>query len=471
VAIEKMVELTGGGGDELRFTQADILIDLDRYDEAEAVIESVKEPVYKTLIRGRIQLAKGDPAAALASFDVGVRQWPNNSGARYLAGMAAYELGDWERAITEMREAMRADQSRADAPHMLARIYFERKDYAEAVKFSTAAVRRGRDNREPADYILATRALTQLGEYEKARNAASILAEIPGQMPVATAELAHVARAETGPQSAVDTITDSGLDLALVENSEALRVLVENLLALDQASKALARVDAALAQNAEAADLHTIRGTVLVRLRRNADAIAAFEQALRIEPDDAAALAGLATVAGNERNFAKAVELFDRAEAASEESTGTHAYAAAQLSMKLGDQDDTIERLRKIVKEHPGHSGARNDLAWILAERGDDLDTARDLAEDASRLQASAEILDTLGWVYIQRGEGALAVKALEEAHRQKADSASIRYHLGMALALAGDSARAREMFESALDSEGFDDAEAARRELAKLGS
>jgi tetratricopeptide (TPR) repeat protein len=39
-AIEKVIELTGGGGDELRFTQADVLIDLERYEEAESVVAS-----------------------------------------------------------------------------------------------------------------------------------------------------------------------------------------------------------------------------------------------------------------------------------------------------------------------------------------------------------------------------------------------------------------------------------------------
>jgi tetratricopeptide (TPR) repeat protein len=466
-----VIELTGGGGDELLFTQADVLIDLERYDEAEAVVASLDEPIYETLIRGRIQLAQGDPAAALASFDKGVRQWPNNAGARYLAGMAAYELGDWERAITEMRESMRADRSRSDAAHALARIYYDRKDYADAAKYATVAANRSKDNHEPADFIIATRALTQLGEYEKARKAVEKLADLPGQKPVAAAELAHVARAEAGPQSAVDVITESGLDLDRVENAEALRVLVDNLLALDRGEEALRRVDAALALSADSSELHTARGTVLARLRRNEEAAAAFEAALGLDAENASALAGLATIAGSERDYAKAVELFDRAEAESESSTGAYAYSAAQLSMQLGDEANTEERLRKIVKMHPGHAGARNDLAWLLAERGDDLGTARQLAEDANRLDSSPDILDTLGWVYIKRGEGALAVKVLEDAHRQKPDSASIRYHLGMALALAGDSDRAREMLESALDTEGFDEAEAARGELAKLGS
>jgi len=379
-AVEKVIELTGGGGDELRFTQADVLIDLERYDEAEALVEKMDEPIFETLIRGRIQLAKGDPAAALASFDKGVRHWPNNSGARYLAGLAAYELGDWERAISELREALRTDQSRSDAAHMLARIYYEQKNYEEAVKYSSVAVRRSRDDHEPADYILATRALAQMGEFEKARNAADKLADLPGQRAAAVAEHAFVTRAESGPAAAVDQISRSGLDLTQGENADALRALVDNLLALDRADEALARIDRALANESDDADLHSMRGTVLARQRRMDDSAAAFEAALAIDAENASALAGLATLAGNQREYAKAVELFDRAEANSESPTGSYAYSAAQISVHRGDLQRTVVRLGTSVTLAAGEAGARAGVGWRLAEVGVDLVVGLELA-------------------------------------------------------------------------------------------
>ena len=78
----------------------------------------------------------------------------------------------------------------------------------------------------------------------------------------------------------------------------------------------------------------------------------------------------------------------------------------------------------------PGHVGARNDLAWLLAEEGQDLDTALALALAAQRLDPSPDVLDTLGWVYLKRGESAEAVKAFEQAVEKRPDSASMRYRL-----------------------------------------
>jgi uncharacterized protein HemY len=113
--------------------------------------------------------------------------------------------------------------------------------------------------------------------------------------------------------------------------------------------------------------------------------------------------------------------------------------------------------------------GARNDLAWLLAEQGQDLDAALSLALAAERLDASPDVLDTLGWVYLKRGESAEAVKAFERAVEKRGDSPSMRYRLAIALNQAGDKQRAREMFQTALATGAFPEADEARRELAQL--
>jgi len=282
-------------------------------------------------------------------------------------------------------------------------------------------------------------------------------------------ELAHVARAENGPQSAIDVIENSGLDLSDAADPRALRVFSENLLALGRSEDALAAVGAAIERNPEAEDFHAIRGNLLVNLGRGDEAEKAFETARSLDSENEMAIAGLAVLAGNKGDFAKAVELFDLAAQYDEEKNPVYPYSAAQLTMKLGDESGAIERLREVVREHPGHAGSRNDLAWLLAESGGNLDTALSLAEDARSLDPSPDILDTLGWVLIKRGEGAAAVSVLEKAHKGQPDSPSIRYRLGTALAMAGDADRAREMLESALDAEEFEEADEARRELAKL--
>jgi tetratricopeptide (TPR) repeat protein len=470
-AIDKVVELSGGGSDQVRFTQADILIDTGDLERAEQVAATLEEPIYARLIRGRILLDQGDAAGALASFEQGIRNWPNNAGARYLAGLAALELGDFDRAISELREAVRVSNTETEASLVLARLHHDRGEHQQALNFANLFLRRPQGTQRDAAYRIAARSYTAVENYERARRVVELLSELPGQELAATIESALVERAASGPQAAVDELMDSGLDLADPANGEALRLLVENLVLLGKTDRAVSRVESALATRPESVPLHELRGTLLARSGNSTGARRAFETAIGLDGEYAPALAGLATLTANAGDLTGAVLLFDRAAAVAPDNVSEYAYAAAQLTLASGQNAAAERRLREVVRRFPGQASARNDLAWLLAESGRDLDGALSFAEDARRLDPSAAVLDTLGWVHLKRGEPAAAVVALEKAVEADPSSASIRYHLGVALSQAGEAARAREMLETSLHMGGgaFPDADAARRELALL--
>jgi len=191
-AVDKIIELTGGGGDQVNFTRADLLIDTGNLEEAERVAQGLDEPTYTTMLRGRIQLAKGNAEAALAAFDEGIANWPNNAGARYLAGAAALQLGDFERAILEFRESVRVDNAATDAARALARLYFERGDYQQAINFSSIALQGKFPEQHDQDLKLAARAFAAIGDFELARTATKTLSKMPGHAADGAAELATV---------------------------------------------------------------------------------------------------------------------------------------------------------------------------------------------------------------------------------------------------------------------------------------
>ena len=466
-AIEKVIELSGDQGDQLRFTHADLLIDMDQLDRAESVAKELKEPTYARLIRGRIELERGDAKAALQSFEQGIRNWPNNAGARYLAGIAARQLGDYDRAISELREAVRVDNAATDAARVLARIHFQRGEYEEAINFSRAAAKRpgGRS----ADVLaVGVRSFAALKRWNEARTTAIALAKQPGEQAAGTVELAAVERAAVGPEKAIQTIRASKLDLTDPANEAVLRSFVENSFAAGKGADALAAVDAALAKHPDVASLHELRGYALGSLDRMSDAKAAYAKALELDPKNAEAKGALATLRANDGDRAGAIAQYDEA-AELAENPAPWVYLAAQLALATGDAAGAETRLRRVVKEDPGHVGARNDLAWLLAEQGKELDAALALALAAQRLDPTPDVLDTLGWVYLKRGQSSEAVKAFEQAVEKRSDSPSMRYRLAVALAQAGNPQRAREMFQTALATGAFPEAEDARRELAQL--
>ena len=145
------------------------------------------------------------------------------------------------------------------------------------------------------------------------------------------------------------------------------------------------------------------------------------------------------------------------------------AIAAAKLVLAAEDRSAAEARLRAIIRRSAGHLGARNDLAWLLAIEGRDLDLALSLASEASRLNPESATLDTLGLVHIKRGEDEEAVTALEDAIAAPESSPTAHYHLAIALERTGNTERAREMLEKALAGGDFPEANAARQQLAEL--
>jgi len=428
-AIERAIALSDTGGERMRFIQADLLVDVGALDEAQEIAETFEEATYARMIEGRILLESGDPRAALSAFEEGLANWPNNAGARYLAGVTALRLGDFERAIIELRESVRVDDSETDAARILARLYYERAEYEQAIYFSMIARKQASLDQLAEGLKLKGRALAALGEIEKARVAVTKLSQIPSREIEAAVELAAVERIAHGSQAAATALIDLDLDLTLAANEAVLRVLSFDLLALDEIGRALTQIDSALQANPDRASLYALRGTVLTRANNTRDARRAFERALEIDSEQPEALGGLGVLIGRAGGTVHAVELLDRAAGLDPSSEG-YPYTAAQLLLASGDPSGAEMRMREIIRNFAGHAGSRNDLAWMLAEQERDLDLALSLATQASRFRPDPEILDTLGFVHLQRGEPAQAVEVLEKAAAGRPDSASIHHRL-----------------------------------------
>jgi tetratricopeptide (TPR) repeat protein len=95
---------------------------------------------------------------------------------------------------------------------------------------------------------------------------------------------------------------------------------------------------------------------------------------------------------------------------------------------------------------------AANNLAWILAESGDDLNRALELAKTATASSPDApEILDTLGWVYYKKDQPELAIPIFRRAIAKAANNPNYHYHLGLAQLKLGDKTNGRLELQRAL--------------------
>jgi tetratricopeptide (TPR) repeat protein len=465
-AMEQVLELQPNPPSLHRFQYADMLIREEDFAAAEEAIAAIDQPSQTALLRGRLLLEQGEARRALEELEEGIRLWPDNTVARQLAGNAAEALGDFDRALSEYKEAVRVEITNWEALTRFAVLHDAQGSFEEVLPFLRIFL--GKQPGDPRGYLLQIE-LAKRNELEKlAGDTARRLMRVPGYAGVGLAELAAT-RALGDPAAAVGMIEESSLDLTQPPGAPALAVLLENLGRLGRHEEALRRADAAVAVQPDFAAFHELRAAALRAAGKPATQTReALERALELEPERFLALVALAELAADGGAADEALALYDRAAAANPNDPGA-AWAAIELLVSSARDTEVEGRLEALLDVHGYHAGAASLLARRLVERGENLELANAMARRAVRFQGGSEALATLGWVQLERGEAQGAVATLRRALEEGSDSPSTRYRLGRALALAGDTEAARQELRKALEIGGFPDEEQARAELARL--
>ncbi|WP_449258989.1 tetratricopeptide repeat protein [Chlorobium limicola] len=200
-----------------------------------------------------------------------------------------------------------------------------------------------------------------------------------------------------------------------------------------------------------------MRGRLLLREKKSADAKKEFRAVLRKDPSSIEAWEELVSALLAENNYAEAMRAVVSAKSNASASqmrllvlegfaafqTGrteiavTHLekalrlkqpekerwlylQAASTLAMsydKLGQTEKSIDMYRRILFLEPGNTLAMNNLAYMLAIEGRDLETAKTLATKAVAEEPDNPVyLDTLGWVLFRLGAWQEALVHLEKA-------------------------------------------------------
>jgi tetratricopeptide (TPR) repeat protein len=104
------------------------------------------------------------------------------------------------------------------------------------------------------------------------------------------------------------------------------------------------------------------------------------------------------------------------------------------------------------IRLDPNNGVALNNLAFLLAESGGDLDEALTKAQRAKQLLPNLfEVSDTLGWIYLKKNLSANAIDIFKDLVSKQPNQATYHYHLGMAYSQQGDKSKALEQLKEAL--------------------
>jgi len=389
-AYGRALELQDQTGNDQLLLYADMLAIAGRHDEAFEIASELPDPIYADIVEARRFYMQDQPGEALERLEAVLLRWPNNAGARYHAARAAEQTGDFDRAIEEYRQSIRAGPEETDAGLRLARLY-EAQGNLEAALFAIneCLVDYGvnAEGIEAAVRIASSagqrRSLTKLLEEAMLRNL----------WPHAVIARAKWLAKSRDPGVAIRMIRAADLDLSDPKMAGVLRMLVVQLEADGKGDVARTEVAQALASHPDAADLHEVHGTALVT---GPDAEAAYRRALELDPDHAGAMEGLARIAAGRGDTLEATKLLNRAIEVGSRETETILYAAALLA-ESGRIDEATEHLDTLLKEHPYESEAALQLAELYIDHEpQDAERARRFALQAKRFGAGQPADDFL---------------------------------------------------------------------------
>ncbi len=126
-------------------------------------------------------------------------------------------------------------------------------------------------------------------------------------------------------------------------------------------------------------------------------------------------------------------------------------FALGASYEQAGQIDSSVTAFEKLLAVTPDHAGAMNYLGYMLCDRGERLDYARELIEKAVSMDPdNAAYLDSYGWVFYRMGKYDRALSHLKRAAELDNDPV-ILDHLGDTYKALNDLEQARKWWLKAL--------------------
>lgn len=416
-------------------------------------------------MRGALRLRGGNPKeldAAIQDFEAALSAMPDNAVVRFNLAETYLAKGNSDRAIVEYQEAIRRRPDYLQPRYGLARAHLLKQDYAQALAVADEILALRPDDLRAK--LIQSVAWLQLGKTDLARKGLEEILRRAPQAGEAMFQLAMLNFAEKKYDEAERWL--SRLGEASPSDRRAVLGLVEVEMARGRRDRAAAILEARIRAEGDDLDWRRAMANVAARMRDFDRAAREWGFVLSRQPNDGAAHRELGRVYMEQQKLEEAQRHFERAVEVTPQDPAASLLLAMTLQVR-GDPRAAAHYYQRTLDLSPDHPIALNNLAYLLAESGEDLDRALTLAQRArSRAPHNLDIADTLAWVYVKKNLNDSAITILEELVAKQPDNASWRYHFAVALYQKGEGERARRQLEAALRSKPSTQEEARIREL-----
>jgi tetratricopeptide (TPR) repeat protein len=469
-------------GPEGTFALVDYYLLMARPKDAIKTIESLKAG--RDLSEMRLRLARayaadGDRAKAHTLVDQILGSNNKDDSAYLLKGQLLLQEGKRDDASAAIQTAVTLAPESADAQFAMGRVYAARGDRGAAQAAFHEVLRL--NPRATAAQVQLAMLQTQTKPEESVRTAEQATRSDPTSLSARIALVRSLMAAKNfvRAEEEMTRLRASAPDVSAVHSLDATLAMLK---------KDVARARAALdrAEKIDAASLDTVQVAVAFELMQghtsaararleermkqgpNPDVLlfaantyltmkdpAAAEQALRgaidADPSRNEPYAMLGSMYLNQKRTDEALREFEALSKKQTRPVGPLTMIGIILEQQ-GNVDAAIKRYDEVLGIDSRAVVAANNLAWILAERGQDLERALELAGTAVAASPERpEIFDTLGWVYYKKNLPELAIPYFRQCIEKVSTVPEYHYHLGLALLKSGDKVNGRASLQRAL--------------------
>ncbi|HEU5400981.1 MAG TPA: tetratricopeptide repeat protein [Terriglobales bacterium] len=364
------------------------------------------DPAAREVLEAETAIASDDFSAARSHVDAALHLAPDSATAEYVNGELLSRLGDDAAAESAWNRASDNDSSHIPTRLALAKLALRRNDLEEAESDIIPVIRE-----EPANLaglMIFGRVLIAQHNLAAASVIANRASAAAPQSPLPDLLLGEIQLARK--DSAAALICFQKAILQDPNSTEAVEGLIHAYDGGNIRRGMLLAMEKVANQQPKSAPLLEISGRLFAQHGWNRDAERSLESALQVDPSRSTAAVQLARVlvaSGNERAASRYALLVP----------GISEILQGSAAEQRGDLAAAIAHYEAAVRAGDRTSTAANNLAWIYAQGGRDLNRAVELAQRAVELAPTDPgVLDTLGFVRLRRREYSDSVRVLQQA-------------------------------------------------------
>ncbi|QOY90296.1 tetratricopeptide repeat protein [Paludibaculum fermentans] len=435
----------------------------------EALAEDPKSNDALTL-RASLQLQYGGKEkqqAAINDLQTLLSRTPSNAVVRYNLARAYHSRGDLDAARVQYLEAIKLAPTFAASHLGLGQVYLAKRDFGKAIGEADEALKA--DPANAAARVIRINALTNSGNLAQARtDSAAYLKEKPDspdlQFQVAVIDFidGHLKEAEA---------TFRSLRSRFQSDPRLTFAIAEVMIRTNRQTEALKFLQDELTKSPNNAELRLAVANTALRIGQGDVAEAEYRQLVDKDPKNTDLYMRLGETLRKKGQIQASIEVLKKGQ----QLAPTNPAANLQLALTLdiaGMKRESLPLYEAVVKVDPDNAVALNNLAFMYAEDGKDLDQALTYAQRAkAKLPNNEDVADTMAWIYIKKQLNDNAITILKDLTSRQPKNPTYHHHMGVALFQKGNKAAAKQSLQTALSLKPAKDEENKIRELlAKVG-